>query len=294
MEDKMIEYKGNQFYAIIHTIEIRVPKGDSKLADELDGQEYIKSACYRKDNVWAVINPNNYPNKGMGYICCLSDFKKVFNAILETHGIKQYVIHRVDVAINTKWKYEECYKLNCYLNNLDAVRASINNDYYTNDFKFEKRTVKNKKGGYEFEIYNKEIESNGRNEAKTRLEFRFTGYIDLTFENAIERAVEILNILPKYIDRTNKQRIAELSKRYKLEIEKGYVINFTEFVVRYNEFIYNTKILNGIYNSCMGGTSSGWLHKYKGAGRMIELYSKKDIKEYVKVLKNAILQYYDN
>lgn len=291
MNDKINDYKGNLFYAIIHTIEIRVPKGDSKLADELDGQEYIKSACYRKDNVWAIINPNNFPNKNTGYISCLRELNKVFAAILERHGIKQYVIHRVDIAINTKWKYEDCYKLNCYLNNLDAVRAGIKNDYYTNDFKFEKRTVKNKKGGYEFEIYNKELESNGRNEAKTRLELRFTGYNDLTFENAIDKAVDILNKLPKHIDKTSKQRIEELSKRYKAEIDSGYVTNLTEFVVRYNEFIYSTKILNGLYNSCMSGTASGWLHKFKMSGHMIELYSKKDIKEYVTVLKNVLYQY---
>ena len=150
MTNNTTEYNGNLFYAIIHTVEVCIPAENASLADELDKQEYIKSAFYRNAHVWAIINLNNFPNKSKSHIMCLSMFNKVFNEVLEKHGIRQYIIHRVDVAINTKWEYEKCYKLNCYLNNIDAVRAAIKNDYYTNDFKFERRTVKNKRGGYEF------------------------------------------------------------------------------------------------------------------------------------------------
>ena len=290
--DNTLTYNGYSFYAIIHTVQIRIPTGNVKLTDELEKKEYIKSVFYRNGAVWAIVNPNNYPNKDNGYIRCLSNMKKAFDEIMKVHGIIEYSIYRVDVAINTGWEYSECYKLNCYLNNLDAIRSVVNNDYYTNDFNFDKRTVKNKKGGYEFEIYNKAIESNGRDESNTRLEFRFIDYKNLTFENAIERTIDILNKLPKYIDKTNSKRIKALNKRYEIEREKGIVINLTEFVARHNEFIYNTKILNGIYNYCMNGDISSWLYKYKKPGHTIELYNKSDLLAYLNVLKNALNEYY--
>lgn len=78
-----------------------IPAENASLADELDKQEYIKSAFYRNAHVWAIINLNNFPNKSKSHIMCLSMFNKVFNEVLEKHGIRQYIIHRVDVAEST-------------------------------------------------------------------------------------------------------------------------------------------------------------------------------------------------
>lgn len=44
----------------------------------------------------------------------------------------------------------------------------------------------------------------------------------------------------------------------------------------------------------MEGKSSSWLYKYKLGGHTIELYTKGELKQYVTVLKNALLMYYNN
>lgn len=101
MNNNIIKYKGNTFYAIIHTVEVCIPAENANLADELDKQEYIKSAFYRNSRIWVILNINIYPNKSKSHIMCLSMFNKVFNEVLEKHGIRQYIIHRVDVAVST-------------------------------------------------------------------------------------------------------------------------------------------------------------------------------------------------
>lgn len=281
--------KNHNFEAIIHTIQIEIPQEEASTLN-LHRCSFMSEPTITKGNMKIILNLNKYPCKDSGNIQTLTDFKATFEKVIAELNIKDYIICRVDVAINTDWDYHECYKLNCYINNLDALRMSAKNSYFTNDFKFQKRTLKNKKSGYEFEIYNKELESNGKNEAHTRLEYRRMGHSGLTFESVIKNYINAVSKLPKYIDELNKQRVDDLFKQYCYEKENNSIHSFAEFVCKYNELIYNTKMLNGLHNMCMSGNASSWVYKFK-INHKIDLYRNQDIELYVSVLKSALEEY---
>lgn len=284
--------KNYEFKAMIHTFQITLPKEESLMLD-LHRRSFMKElSSSAKDDTKIIFNLDNYPYKNSNNIQTLKNFKAAFKQVIAELNIKEYIIDRVDVAVNTEWEYESCYKLNCYLNNLDALRMQVKNSYFTNDFKFNKRTLKNKKSKYEFEIYNKELESksNGKNEARTRLEYRSMKLPELTFETAIKNYINTLSKLPEYIDELNKQRINDLYKQYCYEIENHAVNSFTEFVCRYNELIYNTKTLNGLHDMCLKGQATSWASKFRNNHEIV-LYKNQDIELYISVLKSALEKY---
>ncbi len=281
--------KDYEFEATIHTIQLEIPYEEASTLN-LHKCSFMREPITVEGNVRIILNLNDYPCKNFSNIQTLKNFKATFEKVITELGIKEYIICRVDVAINTEWDYQECYKLNCYINNLDALRMSVKNSYFTNDFKFKKRTLKNAKAGYEFEIYNKELESNGKNEARTRLEYRIKRHSGLTFESAVKDYINAVSKLPKYIDELNKHRIDDLFRQYCYEKENNLVHTFTEFVCKYNELIYNTQMLNGLYNKCMNGNAWSWFYKFK-FNHEIDLYTNQDIKSYISVLKSALEKY---
>lgn len=282
--------KKHNFYAIIHTVQISVPI-DKEKELPIPNAPYVNTHYEVRNRMYVVINPNKYK----GEIYKLSEFNEVFSLILEELEITDYNINRIDVAFNTEIAFEECYKLNSYLNNLDATRTNAVNHYYTDDYKMNKRSIKICTKGYELEIYNKQLESNGRDKANTRIEFRFKNRRKFTAENAIKTIKKILTDLPKYTDEMNENMTNALYERYLIETNDsndGRITSFTEFVTRYYFMFFNTKILFSVYKKCLTGRDSSWFYKFTKSGHTLKLYSKSEMQAYINELKKALELFY--
>lgn len=282
--------KKHNFYAIIHTVQLSVPI-DKEKELPIPNAPYVNTHYEVRDRMYVVINPNKYN----GEIYKLSKFNEVFNLILEELEITNYNINRIDVAFNTEIPFEECYKLSSYLNNLDATRTNAVNHYYTDDYKMNKRSIKICTKSYELEIYNKQLESNGRDKANTRIEFRFKNRRKFTAEIAIKTVKKILTDLPKYTDEMNENMTNALYERYLIETNDsndGKITSFTEFVTRYYFMFFNKKILYSVHNKCLRGTASSWYYKFTKSGHTLKLYSKKEMQAYINELKKVLELFY--
>lgn len=280
-------------YTIIHTIQIRVPIKDH--FKTIRNTNYNKMPLFKDDEMWLIINPNNYPVKRSDGICDLLTFQATLDTILKQYKITEYKLHRVDVAVNLTLDYESCYKLNAYLCNLDAVRVNATNNYFSNDFKMNHRSLVVRKKHYTSEFYNKKVESNSCDFANTRLEFRYTDVEGLTFESAVYHTISNIDgmLRAKTIKETNHKLINDIAMQYHKEKDMGTITTFTEFICKYSDFIYNQKILYGVYDNCMPGTKSSWYAKFKET-HQIDMYSNEDMASYTAMLKNSLYKFLDS
>lgn len=287
---KAIPTTNNDIYTIIHTVQIVTPY--KACYENITATDYNRKPLFKNDAMWLIINPNNYPQKCSDGIRDLQTFKAMLSAILDKYNITEYTLKRVDVAINMTLDYEDCYKLNAYLSNLDCTRAGAKNHFYSNDFKMNHRNLIVKQGHYVSEFYNKKIESNGCNYAKTRLEFRYINIDVLSFEYAIDRTIKNLNqvLNSRVINEVNERLIEDISAQYAKEREKRAIKSFTEFICKYSTFIFNKRILYGVYHRCMKGTATSWFAKYKQS-RNIEFIYKRDLINYTAMLKESLRKY---
>lgn len=127
LDNVLEDYK---FEVIIHTIQIEIPYEEASTLN-LHKCSFMHEPIITKGNMRIILNLNDYPCKNFRNMQTLHDFEETFEKVIAELNIKEYIVCRVDIAINTKWDYQECYKLNCYINNLDALRMSVKNSYFT-------------------------------------------------------------------------------------------------------------------------------------------------------------------
>ena len=215
-------------------------------------------------------------------------------AIFQELQLEDYQLNRIDISINCKFEYEELYKLNLYFNSLDAVRCDAQNHYLVIGTDLDKRSIKFATKYYANEIYDKSIESQNRDNAKTRIEMRYKPRTNMDFETAVQETIATLGNLMGFYEKYNKLTIEHLQERYlkeKAELRDGKIGAFTEFVSRYYYMFTNMKILNGLYRLNMKGTCKSWLYKYRKGNRTLMLYPKSAISAYIAVLKKAVEHY---
>ena len=289
-----------EMYTIIHTIQIVAPyKEEYK---NIIGTDYNRTPTFHRKKIgadrdsyqemWLIINPNNYPQKRDDGIRDFESFKEALGVILAKYNITEYTLHRVDVAVNMTIDYNECYKINAYLSNLDGARIGTKNHFYSNDFEMNHRNLLVKTTPYCSEFYNKKVESNGSNYANTRLEFRYVGVKGLSLESAVEQTVINLSRMlnSRNIKAVTERLTADLSAQYLKERKARTIKTFTEFICKYSDFIFNKSILYGVYHRCMTGTATSWFAKFKKTHN-IELIYKSELVEYTNMLKESLHKY---
>lgn len=279
-------------YVFIHTLEIRVNK-NKRIFENMYKPNYVKSI--RGDDMEAIIkiNPNRYYDWKLK---SLTAFNHVFELILSELGIDEYYISRLDIALDSHTEFDETYKINSFIIDLDSTRLNNDNTFMTTHKSGAKRQYMLKKSKYHHTFYDKKAESKGRDDACSRTEIRYIKDIDgndITAESAINKTIYNLSHFIKEFDITINEFTDDLYNLYISETSDNSVATFTDFVTRNSHMIKTQKIFASLYKRCMTGSCASWLNKYR-KNRSIELPSKSDIKSRLNEYKKALIYYKNN
>ncbi len=278
------------FTTIIHTIQ-----GNSNTAilseDDIIKKSYVKSFKFSRGKAIYQLNPNKFEN----LIDNLTEYKQTLSKILDELYIQDFISSRIDVAINSTEEFDGLYKIDNYFKELYAVHIGEDNNYFTTGADFKKRSLKVSNKYKDLEIYDKKLESKGKDSANTRIEFRFKSLgKNKSVDTVINDIIKILDALPKHIEELNEIKVEQLYNQYLKETSldyEGRITSLHMFVSKYADHIFNTDILKGLHNKFYSGECKNWLYRYRKSGKTLTLYSKQDIKTYIKSIKKSVKNY---
>ncbi|WP_332834208.1 hypothetical protein [Clostridium perfringens] len=257
---------------------------------------YKRGTNLEKGRFQVVLKPHKILGKRKGeelYINKKSTLEKVLKREMCRMGVidlDKVDYTRVDIAIDRPEKFEECLKETRYLFHLLSLEFRDRELWYNKSFRDNKTSTFKATGrSFGLSFYDKEKESNGTFPYKTRYEFRFKRLKGIDLDKYINKIIDKLKDLDERINTVELEAINLLTKKFEEEIEKNIVANLTEFVRKYELFIYNGNILKGLYKtSGLKGSYSKWLEKYR-TKRELKLISdtaiKKQIDECIRALK---------
>jgi galactokinase len=287
---KNISFSDIDFTVFIHTLQGTSDEAQLS-AEDIKAKPYYRDFKIKEDIAIYAVNPN----KVRGEITSLADFKAMLDYILDDLYITNFKLDRLDLAINTVVCFDEIYKVNCYLAELFTVRIGAKNSYRVIGNDLKKRSIKVTSRSYDLEIYDKELQSKGINPWKTRIEFRFKRLgRRQTVEEAVHRVLEDLNALPKCVDALNEKKIKQLYDEYVKECAPDYegrITSLPAFVSKYADHFYNMDILKGVHSQVLKGECKHWLSRYRSGGKTLTLFSKKNLRDYLKPITAAAKDY---
>ncbi len=292
-----------KFDVFIHTMQFTGSKSlpDAEIRTKTGGGSY-----YVKNGQGRYIKAN--PNHCGIAIESLGDTETVLDNMLHDLQIEPetFLLERFDLAINTIVEFDNpiLYKLNLYLASLYATHVGSDNCYRVcgNDLLKRSIEVRKKRRSPQLSIYNKNVESKGRNPANTRIEWRFVNQTGKkTMRETILDFCGTLESVTKHIEKVNEQKVSHLIQEYervkRIDNPDGRINNFSTFVKCHSVDIFNRDILSELdklYYKQPDNALRGrnWLRRYRKQGASsLYLVSKGEIIAYIKTMKKAIKQH---
>ena len=290
-------------YAAVHTISGKC----DNINDNVVIEPNIVGPCLRRKkrgkegeyNFYLKLNANKAVSSTT-MIKKYSEYKKIIQDVLELMEAENFQITRADLSFNSN--DTEDYKLFKKLNKLLlcclADANNIKNCYQSYDlWTNESLSIAIKNDIFEAENYNKELESHGTVETKSRLEFR-SKRIKGTLENEfLGKWFKRLDTAVEHFEMVQNRFNAALLQIWKADIEKSDkdkdFISLTSFLLRYKDCIFSRKQLENLLE--MMGVEKPQIKASKFKERhKIEFYSKTDLNVIVKALKKATENYFKN
>ena len=285
------------FKLMIHTCQMlsNAPGNDYSLK-EANNKPYII-----KPRARLVINGHLFPlNINKVYdveIDNLEDFLVLIDIVREDLNVTEWVFNRVDFAFDTKLKYNDIFKYNLYIICLLSDVTGIKNAIDIQDVNTkEKRALTLKSSSFEFQIYDKALESKNKY-CCTRFEFRFKNISsNKDIYSVIDRLKKLIGNLTESIQNVENQRINDLYSLWKKGQQAGHtkqIKNFSEFVRRYNNDIFTRNIAKGLYYRICKGNFENWL-KWFRRNNCVKFITKSEIEEIVEEMEFALNLYIKN
>ncbi len=284
------------FRVIIHTAQMLSDTIDIiDRLDEINNKPYIikHNARPTKKGCLFPINANKLYDIE---ISSLAGFLQALQLIQDDLSISNWVLDRVDFAFDTTLKYDDIYKQSLYIMCLLSEVTGIKNAIDIQDVNTKKkRALTLKNSVFEFQIYDKALESNNKH-PYTRFEFRFKNIRNADIYALIERLYRYIDSLYEGIEAVENQRINSLYALWEQENKAGratQIKNFSEFVRRYSNDIFTRDIAKGLYAKICNGNFDDWL-KWFRRNNCISFISKSEIETIVKEMKKALDLYVKN
>jgi len=288
---KLGNYENIEYISFVHTLSFKTYDIVYKKNEQPIKPTYIKSITRHPECTTYIVNPNKY----RGVIHCVEDFKNVMHDILDDLGISTIYISRIDFCLNTNVNYDELFKINHTFKELYSFAIGSKNSYYTLGDDHKKRSTKVDHHTSSLEIYNKEIESEGKSPYKTRMEFRFYHRMHLDgIDKLVKHIQDIFCKLPSCFDKLVDQQLIYLCNAYereKQEKSEGRILSLSEFVAKYSFSFFTYDVARRFYNQYQNGQFKSWLYQYRKNGHVLSLYSKKDMINYIKILQRSVKKY---
>jgi hypothetical protein len=291
----LAEYK---LTASIHTVKIRSNYAPAlHNFDERIVKPYEKIDRATGEKVsHCIINPNNY---GVNEVYKYSRYEDVMSELMTKANVSDYSYDRIDFRFDSfEDTFLEYYKLNSLLLGLFTMEYRFRNNEPTESIgqiTRSKHGISLKNRSMELVYYNKEIESEGKNICKARLELRAKLLKGLPPEAAARTWY-------KRLDKAERH-FAELQKYYNSCLYKHYLKwlaeccperkgkdMITAFVRENRNSFFTTRQLQEFCSLCgVENPQSRAKNLKQSCG--IEFFSRKVIKAYILKLKKHLKEY---
>ncbi len=277
--------------AFVHTLQMKSPEGLSE--EVMKDKHYLKKgkiSCTQRGFLYPI-NPNEY----IGYLYMHSDLKMIMKSIQEELEINEWEYDRIDVAVDSEKRYEDVFKINKYL--ISLLDLHLKSDSFTDTrggIKLEKRSLKVWKTKIDVEIYDKNLESEGKH-PYTRCEFRFKRLNEKRKENIFNELYEMLDGSKKNIDKLNSIKAESLYQIWCREKESGVVKNINEFCRKYHNEIFTVEISKNLFYKITRKKAEykDWIANLRRSYKM-KFISKRNFDQYIEEIKAAVKVYETN
>jgi hypothetical protein len=239
-----------------------------------------------------IINPNKWEDR---FIYTYDDFQRVLNEIMQELGLTEYHFSRIDFALDYfKDSYTELYKIHKCICLLLSIEYKLENRYESIDpLLLHKLTIRAQSEYFEFENYNKDIESNHQSNVFNRLEFRSKALrkVHKDIPTLLSDWIKRLDKLPDVYERLQKR--CNLALIHMWNSANGVEVKgLPEFTRRYGNNIFSKYQLLDLYSKIGIENPESRVKNFKRYNS-IEFISVTDLKVYIEKLKQAMAEYLD-
>lgn len=254
-------------------------------------KEYVTKEIDKVEKAKKIIKINPHMINGKyKQVRSLKEFKKILMEVLEQLSVinkEDVKLNRIDIAIDSDLDFNENFKFLLMFFDLYTFKKSNKDRWYTTDLDSLKRTtIIYKNTNLEVVFYDKEAESGGTHELKTRMEIRFKRLSKMDFEKNLDKLRDSLKDLEEKLPLLEEDMAKRLVKLWETESKSGKVKNFSEFVRKYNEYFYTLEIIRHVYKATgLKGNCTKWISKFRESNSLI-FYKASNVKS----LKNKMLQ----
>lgn len=234
----------------------------------------------------------NANKKAYKEIFDLSEFEQVYIQIIQEMELVDYHKTRVDFRIDCyQDNYNELLKLNKLIILLLIMRYQIRNKYQSIDpLTLEILTIRIQNNYIECENYNKNIQSNGTDNAKNRLELREKSIRDdESITTLIERWCKRLSKLPTYFEELQITCNTILVNKW-YEEKEIKVKSLSEFIRKYQENIFCRQQLIEFYKLLGFKNPSKKADNFKQRNQ-IEYFSINDVNTYIQIIQISLREF---
>ncbi|EHL1910535.1 hypothetical protein KDH02_004809 [Salmonella enterica] len=212
--------------------------------------------------------------------------------IIEKHNVE---MNRIDIAIDSKMKFEECKRFIGYIfmlvtySDKQSYKVKLSDMYSDNVTGYV-----SKSRDLEIVFYDKALESEGQHKYNTRMEFRYKRIKTLDFKMHIDKLIRLIRSIDVNIELLDKKKIEALKKLYDKAIRENKATNFSQFVICYSDSIYTKEQLKALYEYAnMQGDFTNWLSFFRKSHSDLEfqLFNKTDVKKYKSEVIKSIKKY---
>lgn len=292
----------DRFATIIDSMEIKLKLTNVKDLDKIniDNFPYIKKDVRINAEQTEIVIPLSL-NRRQGHynrLTTLSENGVEFQAMLKDFGVimqQDVKLNRIDIAIDTKLNFNDNFKYFLYIFELCTYSDKKADKWYTTDL----NTLKNnsiKQIGRKLQIvfYDKNAESNSRHFYNTRMEFRFLDISSTDFSKHLDKVINLINSIEQNVELLDKNMSERIIRLYECEMQQGVVKSLSEFVRKYDVYVYTKEILKNLYShSGLSGTCANWIKNYKRINKL-ELFTATDVKNYKANCIRSIKAYKSN
>lgn len=202
-------------------------------------------------------------------------------------------LNRLSISIDTELNFDDNFKYFLYLFELctnSDKKADKNHTINLNILK--NNSIKQLGRKFQVIFYDKNDENDVRQLYSTRMEFRLLGISSNDFKKHIDEFINLIDKIDKKAELINKNMSERIIRLYDYEINQKSVNSLSEFVRKYDRYIYTTDILKTLYEHMnLRGCYAGWLINYRRKNK-IDLFTITDVIRYkdncIKSIKNVI------
>lgn len=297
-KEKMAEYN---LTTSIHTVTIRTK--DKPFIPNGYDHNIVRSAYLQRTGVWSLrINPNKV-NKDL---CRYSEFNAAICDLCEKMRIGNVDYYRCDIRNDSyEDNFKEYYKLNLLLINLFCILLNDPNGQPVSHYLTRGKTfsdISTQNSYWQVKYYDKKFQTNDKDPAKARLEFRTlrnSSKKRYTPDELKEEWFKKLDKLPGLYERLQEQCNEDLYGAYLEYLEYNSKSNFkrdplTGFLSAYQNAItvFTRKQLKEFLLKVKLDVNPQSRANYIIDKTRIEFFSKTDIQRYVEKIKKAMEDFF--